>query len=61
MIDRLITQGTRSEKGRETNERLWTVIATCRLQGRSAFNFIFEAVKANFKGYSAPSLLQDTS
>ena len=61
VIDRLITQGTRSEKGRETNERLWTVIATCRLQGRSAFNFIFEAVKAHFKGYCAPSLLLDTS
>ncbi len=34
-----ITQGTRSEKGRETNERLWTVVGTCALQGRSACSF----------------------
>ena len=61
VIDRLVTQGTRSEKGRETNERLWTVIATCRLQGRSAFNFILEAVKAHFKGHSFPSLLINSS
>lgn len=61
VIDRLVTQGTRSEKGRETNERLWTVIATCRLQGRSAFNFMFEAVKAHFKGHSFPSLLINSS
>jgi hypothetical protein len=36
--DRHVTQGTRSIKGRKSNERLWTVIATCALQGRSAFN-----------------------
>ncbi|MBU1108477.1 MAG: hypothetical protein KKB51_17510, partial [Candidatus Riflebacteria bacterium] len=40
------TQGTRSAKGRQSNERLWTVVATCALQGRSAFNFILESVKA---------------
>ena len=36
VIDRLITQGTRSDKGRGTCERLWTVVGTCALQGRSA-------------------------
>ncbi len=29
VIDRHVTQGTRSIKGRKTCERLWTVIATC--------------------------------
>jgi len=29
VIDRHITQGTRSEKGRRWCERIWTVIATC--------------------------------
>ncbi|MDP2705274.1 MAG: IS66 family transposase, partial [bacterium] len=48
VIDRHVTQGTRSVKGRQSNERLWTVIATCSLQGRSAFNFILESVKAYF-------------
>jgi len=57
VIDRLITQGTRSEKGRETNERLWTVVGTCALQGRSAYEFILAAVRAYFRGEPNPSLL----
>lgn len=61
VIDRHVTQGTRSIKGRRSNERIWTVIATCALQGRSAFNFIVEATKAYFHNQPAPSLLPDTS
>ncbi len=61
VIDRHITQGTRSIKGREASERLWTVIATCALQGRSAFNFILKAVEAYFKDEPSPSLICDTS
>ena len=57
VIDRRITQGTRSEKGRETNERLWTVVGTCALQGRSAFEFILQSVRAYFQNEPAPSLL----
>lgn len=57
VIDRRITQGTRSEKGRETCERLWSVIGTCNLQGRSAFEFILTALKAHFNGTTPPSLL----
>jgi len=61
VIDRVITQGTRSIKGRKSSERLWTVIATCALQGRSAFNFILQAVHAYFNNDPAPSLVPDTS
>lgn len=57
VIDRHITQGTRSLKGRATSERLWTVISTCALQGRSAFDFILKAVTAYFHDQPAPSLL----
>jgi transposase len=57
VIDRLVTQGTRSAAGRRANERLWTVIATCELQGRSAFEFILQAVEAEFYGRAPPSLL----
>ncbi len=57
VIDRHVTQGTRSLAGRQTCERLWTVIATCQLQGRSAFNFILESVHAYFHGQAPPSLL----
>ncbi len=61
VIDRHITQGTRSIKGRKSNERIWSVIATCALQGRSAFNFILESVKAYFQGTPTPSLILDSS
>ena len=57
VIDRHVTQGTRSPAGRKTAERLWTVVGTCQLQGRSAFNFIHEAVHAYFRGQPSPSLL----
>ena len=61
VIDRHVTQGTRSLKGRQSSERIWTVIATCSLQGRSAFNFILQAVSAYFNNDPAPSLVPDTS
>lgn len=60
VIDRYVTQGTRSKRGRQSNERLWTVIATCSLQGRSAFNFILQSVSAYFHDQPAPSLLLDS-
>jgi hypothetical protein len=59
VIDRHVTQGTRSAKGRRANERLWTVIATCALQGRSAFEFILQAVRAYFQNTTPPSLLPE--
>jgi transposase len=57
VIDRHITQGTRSEKGRRWCERIWTVIATCAQQGRVVFQFLFDSVQANLSGTLPPSLL----
>ena len=57
VIDRVVTQGTRSPRGRTACERFWTVLATCQLQGRSAFQFILEAVRASFHNRPAPALL----
>jgi transposase len=57
VIDRRITQGTRSEKGRRWCERIWTVIATCAQQGREAFQFLLDSVQAHLSGTSPPSLL----
>ena len=48
IIDRHVTQGTRGANGRRANERLWTVIATRALQGRSAFAFTLDAVWATY-------------
>ena len=57
VIDRHITQGTRSEGGQRWCERIWTVIATCVQQGKSVYNFLREAVGKWFEGEPAPSLL----
>ena len=57
VIDRLITQGTRSEVGNRWCERIWTVIATCSQQGRSVFAYLGAAAGAWFDGAEAPSLL----
>lgn len=57
VIDRRITQGTRSETGRRWCERIWTVIATCAQQGRSVFQFLLDSVHAHFGGGLPPSLL----
>ena len=57
VIDRHITQGTRSEGGRQWSERIWTVIATCAKQGKSVYLFLREAVESWFKGQPAPALV----
>src|SRR4051795_7520890 len=57
VIDRLITQGTRSEAGNRWCERIWTVVATCVQQGRSVFAYLEAAVAAWFEGTEAPPLL----
>ncbi len=57
VIDRHITQGTRSEGGQRFCERIWSVIATCTQQGRGVFDYLHAAVKAYFAEGCAPSLL----
>jgi len=57
VIDRRITQGTRSEVGQRYHERMWTAIATCDKQGRSFFQFLLESLTANLTGTQPPSLL----
>jgi transposase len=57
VIDRHITQGTRSEKGRRFCERMWTVIATCVGQGKSVYGYLLAALGQWFVGGVVPSLL----
>ena len=57
VIDRRITQGTRSKRGRQWCERIWTVIATCTQQARSVFDYLREAILGHFQGQPIPSLL----
>ena len=56
VIDRRITQGSRSEAGRRWLERIWTTIATCTQHGKSVFEFITESVEAFLSGASPPTL-----
>lgn len=57
VIDRLITQGTRSKRGRRWSERIWTAVATCTQQGRSVFEYLRQTINAYFHGQPTPSIL----
>ena len=57
VIDRRITQGTRSERGRQWCERIWTTIATCVQQGRSIHAYLQDAIAAHFSSQPIPSLI----
>jgi transposase len=57
VIDRRITQGTRSETGRQWSERIWTTIATLTQQGRSILAYLRDAVHATFTNRPGPALL----
>jgi len=59
VIDRKITQGTRSLKGQRYHERMWTAIATCRKQNRSFFEFLKASIEAKTEGKPSPSLLNN--
>lgn len=61
VIDRRVTQGTRGAAGRRWCERIWTVMATCAQQKRSAFDFLQHAVHAHLTRQPAPSLLFNSS
>ncbi len=58
VIDRLITQGTRSLRGQRWCERVWTILATCRQQKRRVFEFFCNALNAHFQQEPVPSLLR---
>jgi transposase len=56
VIDRRVTQSTRGRRGQQWCERIWTLIATCRQQGRSIYETLVNAVHAHFHGLSPPQL-----
>jgi transposase len=61
VIDRKVTQGTRSTTGQRWLERIWTVMATCAQTGRSVFTFLNESLSAFFAGQPTPNLLPDST
>ncbi len=57
VIDRKLTQGTRGTAGQTWCQRVWSVLATCRIQGRSAFQFLTQSIACAFKRMPTPQLL----
>ena len=57
VIDRHVTQGTCSDAGMRWCERAWTIIATCKKQGRNVFDFIHKAVIAHWTKNQYPSFI----
>jgi len=57
VIDRKVTQGTRGPNGRRWCERIWTTLATCAQQGRSAYQFLELSIAAHFEGRPQPTLI----
>lgn len=56
VIYRKLSQGSRSEQGKRTTERLLSAAITCRLQRRSLFAYLTEVAAASIRGQPAPAL-----
>ena len=61
VIDRKITQGSRSEAGRRWLERIWTTMATCAQHDKSVLDFLDNTIRAYFQKTPLPSLLFNDS
>ena len=57
VIYRKLSFGTQSDKGSRFLERILSVSETCRLQGRSVYQFMVDAVTASYADQTSPSLL----
>ena len=57
VIDRRITQGTRSWAGMRWCERAWTVVATCARHKRSVYDFFVDALNATYAAKPYPKLI----
>ncbi len=57
VIYRKLSFGTQSESGSRFLERMLTVSETCRLQNRSAYDYLTKAVTAHFSKKASPSLM----
>ena len=60
VLNRKIQYGSQSERGSRFVERVYSVLETCRQQGRSAWEFCEQALRAHFSSLQYPSLLTNT-
>ena len=59
VLNRKVTQGTRSDWGNRWWERIWSVLATCEQQGRNVMDFLKSCMHAWIHGLAPPALLKD--
>lgn len=57
VIARRISGGTQSERGNRWIERIFSVIETCRRQGRSSQAYLLDAIDASLHGRPIPTLV----
>jgi transposase len=57
VLMRKTSYGTDSERGSRFAERILTVVASCRQQGRNILQFLIDAIDAQRKGGPRPSLI----
>jgi transposase len=60
VIWRKVCFGTWSAHGTLYLERVMTVVATCRLQNRSVYGFLREAIQSHLERRKSPSLLPES-
>jgi len=60
VIYRKLSFGTQSARGSRFLERILTVSETCRIQGRSVYEFMIDAVTAHYANRQSPSLLPES-
>ena len=58
VIDRKITQGTRSDWGNRWQERIWSVLSTCAQNGTNVITFLRDALDALRHATTPPKLLK---
>jgi hypothetical protein len=59
VLDRKVTQGSRSEWGDEWHERFWSILTTCSLQNIPVMPFIKGCITAYTVGGNYPLLLSN--
>lgn len=57
VIDRKVTQGSKSDGGQRWLERIWTVLATCSDQNKSLLDVLRMSLEYYFRGERPPPLL----
>jgi transposase len=57
VIHRKLSLGSQSDRGERTIERLMSASVTCRIQRRSLFAYLTDALIATARGHPAPSLV----